>query len=473
MNKEELTNRIKYLREIEHLSTRQIAEELRISRGRCLRICSSRSGPDKIPAHSFLEPYRGLVAEWYAMHPSLRASQVWQRLLERGVNTSYTSVKRLTRPFRKKRTRSYWSLTFAPGEEAQVDWFIVDHPHLGRLAGFALILSFSRFLYAEIFPRLSFEFFIQGHLNAFTVLGGLPRALRYDNLRSVVTRRQPLTYNAAFLQFAHYFGFEIRLCNVRAGNEKGRVERAIRTIRETFLNTADNHHSLKALNSALLEWLCQKNDAIHRSTGQAPAALKNKEPLKALPQNPWLNRAVFPPKLPTKTGLVLFDSNQYSIPDYLVGNPLSVHAFCNRIEIYDSNGKRVAAHPRSFERNKAFLNPAHRSFTRISVKTKAERIYTVIKNLDLAFEQFLAAAEGAGDEPFRIAHAIFRLLARHARGAVLSAVRETLRQPVPRLSFLLSCLSEPSLTSQETVRPQNQNILNVTYKPRSLEEYSK
>ena len=472
MNSDELRNKIKYLRDVERLTSRQIAQELGISRGRCLRICSGKSGADKIPALSFLEPYRSLVGEWYATHPNLKASQIWQRLLARGVQTSYTSVKRLTRPFRKKRTRSYWPLTFAAGEEAQVDWFMVNHPRLGRLAGFALILSFSRFLYAKIFPRLSFEFFIEGHLNAFATLGGLPRALRYDNLRSVVIKRQPLTYNAAFLQFAHHFGFEIRLCNVHAGNEKGRVERAIRTIRETFLNDADQHHSLAALNSALKNWLDVKNNTIHRVTRKMPETLKAREQLRTLPENPWLNRLVHPPRLPTKTGLLYFDANQYSVPDYLAGTPLSIHAFCDRIEIYDATGKRVAAHPRSFARNKVFLNPAHRSFARLSVQSKADRIYAVIKNIDPIVERFLSSCESTGEDPFKVSYAIFRLLAAHSRGAVLSAIREALLQSKPHMSLLQTRLSEPQIIA-ESVSPQNQVLLQITYQPRSLEEYSK
>lgn len=363
-------------------------------------------------------------------------------------------------------------MTFAPGEEAQVDWFVVQHPLLGQLAGFALILSFSRFLYARIFPRLSFEFFIEGHLAAFALLGGLPRALRYDNLKSVVVRRQPLTYNAAFLQFACHYSFEIRLCNVRAGNEKGRVERAIRTIRETFLNTADQHHSLRALNTALAAWLEQKNNTTHRTTGKAPMVLKAEERLRPLPQNPWLNRCVHPPKLPTKTGLIHFDTNQYSVPEHLTGQPLIIHAFCDNIEIYDLADKRVAAHPRSFERNKTFINPLHRTFARIALKTKAERIYSVIKKLDPALEQFLALNEHAGEEPFRTAYGIFRLLTRHPRSVIRSAVRQALTRGVPHLHFLQTLITGGHTALQEEVRPHQQELLDINYKPRSLEEYS-
>ena len=114
-----------------------------------------------------------------------------------------------------------------------------------------MILSYSRYVFAHFFSRYSFEFFIEGHLMAFDDFVGLPRALRYDNLKSVVLKREPLQYNPAFLEFARHYGLEIRLCNPASGNEKGRVERLIRSIRDTFLNTADHHQSLVALNQAM------------------------------------------------------------------------------------------------------------------------------------------------------------------------------------------------------------------------------
>lgn len=427
---------------------------------------------DKIAKNFCLEQYRSIVGEWYTTYPTLQISQVWERLKARGIKTSYTSVKRLTRPFRRKAVKSYFPLSFSPGEEAQVDWFVVTHPILGTMSGFALILSFSRFLYARIFPRLSFEFFIEGHLSAFSVLGGITRALRYDNLKSVVIRREPRTYNAAFLEFAHHYGFEIRLCNVRAGNEKGRVERAIRTIRETFLNTANHHQTLRALNTALSAWLDEKNRTVHRTTGKPPLVLKAEERLRAIPQNPYLNRSVYPPKHSTKTGLIHFDTNQYSIPEHLTRDPLIIHAYTDRIEIYDEAGKRVATHPRSFERNRTFMNPLHRTFTRIAVKTKTDRIYSVIKNLDPAVEEFLTLCEHAGEEPFRTAYGIFRLLTRCPRSVILSAVREALAHGTPRLQLLQTLIADDKPTIEEEVRPHQKELLEINYQPRSLKEYS-
>jgi hypothetical protein len=140
----------------------------------------------------------------------------------------------------------YHQLTFLSGEEAQVDWCFIRHPQLGRLYGFVYILSYSRYLFAHIFPRSSFEFFIEGHLMAFSARGGIPYGIRYDNLASVVLKRGPeVQYNPRFLEFSRHYNLEIRLCNPGAGNEKGRVERAIRTLQETFFNTMDKYASLR------------------------------------------------------------------------------------------------------------------------------------------------------------------------------------------------------------------------------------
>ncbi len=171
-----------------------------------------------------------------------------------------TTVAKYTKTFRGKTERAYHPLTFMPAEEAQVDWCHVNHPKLGKLYCFVYILSYSRYLFANVFARSSFEFFIEGHLMAFSTMGGFPYGLRYDNLSSVVLRRKPMIeYNPRFLEVSHHYGIEIRLCNPGAGNEKGRVERAIRTMRDMFFNTMERYSSLKAFNQGLHEWVAWAN----------------------------------------------------------------------------------------------------------------------------------------------------------------------------------------------------------------------
>lgn len=462
--------KIRYLKDVMGLSFRQIAQQTGISRRRVLALYSG-DGQDRRLRGRRLETYRNLIASWFADVPDLRAVQVWKRLCERGIRISRRSCEEYTEVFRKKKKdKVYFPLTFLPGEEGQVDWFFENHPHLGKLAGFTLVLSYSRFAFAHFFPRSSFEFFIEGHLQAFEALGGSPQALRYDNLKSVVLKREPLTYNPGFLEFARSIGFEIRLCNVRAGNEKGRVERLIRSIRETFLNTASHHQSLPALNEALHRWIQEKNETVHRATDCVPLEKKKEERLKTLPDRRWNNVLIHPPKFPTKTGLMILDTNLYSVPEHVAHEPLSLHVFVDRVEIYDAKGRRVAAHPRSFERKQEILNPLHRSGHRLSDRAKRERIFALIVGMDPIAKTFLEANERAGEDPYQTAYVLFKLLRDFSRGMILSLVREAIAVKSCRVKFLVSRLQAPEAEAQR-VSPQNSFLLALDYQRRPLEDY--
>jgi len=468
---ETIRQTILYLRDVLNLSFYQIQDRMGISRKRVSRIYRGPSPQNNGPKRAFiLDAYRSLIGGWFKEHPTLRAGQVHEWLTARGIKVGYTTVVKYTRSFRRKVKKAYHPLTFLAGEEAQIDWCYINHPQLGKLYGFVFILSYSRYLFAHIFARNSFEFFIEGLMMAFAAVGGLPRCLRFDNLSTVVLKRNPeIQYNPRFLEFARYYGLEIRLCNPGAGNEKGRVERAIRTMRETFLNTAGKHSSLKALNSALHEWVDARNRTVHRATEKRPVDLLAEEKLRPLPEKPWNNVSVHPPAKTTKTAMMIFDTNTYSVPDYLVGRSLSIHSTPDTIKIYDGD-KQVASHPRSFQRRAQIINPLHRSYRKLSLKAKMQRIHEAIKNLHPALEDFLAKNQACGEDPQKTAYEIFKLMKSHSRGMLVSVASECLTRKSPRLRPYLSYLHrEPA--EAETVLPQNGNLLNISYKPRGLEEY--
>jgi transposase len=461
---------ILYLRDVLRLSFYQIEDRTGISRKRASRIYRG-SSPDKREKRDFiLDEYRSLIAEWFKEHPTLKAQQVHGWLRTRGVKISYPAVVKYTRGFRKKVQRAYHPLTFLPGEEAQTDWCFIHHPRLGKLYGFVLILSYSRYLFAHVFARSSFEFFIEGHRMAFAALGGIPYGIRYDNLSTVVLKRRPqLQYNPRFLEFSRYYNLEIRLCNPGAGNEKGRVERAIRTLRETFFNTLEKYASLKALNHALHEWVEHKNHTVHRTTEEKPAELLQEEKLRPLPENPWNNILIHPPVKTTKTALMIFDTNSYSVPDYLVGKSLSIHSTPETVMIYDG-AKQIASHPRSFDRRRQIINPLHRSYGKLSLKAKIERIHDVIKALHPVISDFLVKNQICGEDPRKTAYEIFKLMKSHSRGMLISVVSECLKKKSPRLRTFLSYLHR-EFTEAETVHPQKGELLNISYQPRGLEVY--
>ena len=208
MERESLEARVLHLSQVEKLTARQIAKELRVGRKRIKRIFQGQGSPlPTVIKKLLLDPYRHLIASWYEQHPRLQAKQIYQRLKSYGYGGSYPSVIRATSKYRCVKTAAYHVLNFLPGEEAQVDWFFFRHESLGMVAGFLYVLSFSRYAWGKFYPRTSFEFFLDGHLECFEHLKGFARRHRYDNLKSVVLSRDhsKIEYNSQFLDFARFF----------------------------------------------------------------------------------------------------------------------------------------------------------------------------------------------------------------------------------------------------------------------------
>ena len=129
------------------------------------RIVTGEERPKKPQKPVVLAPYLRLIDEWYARRPSLKATQVYERLKDYGYTGKYTAVSSYTRSMRKKRKEVYHELEFLPGECAQVDWMEANLP-FGKVRGFVFILAYSRYLFVRFYPRSSMEFFLDGHIES-------------------------------------------------------------------------------------------------------------------------------------------------------------------------------------------------------------------------------------------------------------------------------------------------------------------
>ncbi len=101
---------------------------------------------------------------------------------------------------------------------------------------FVMVLSWSRQIFLRFYLNQQMESFLRGHVAAFEAWQGLPRVLLYDNLKSAVLERQgdAIRFHPTLLALSAHYRFEPRPVAVARGNEKGRVERAIRYIRDNF-----------------------------------------------------------------------------------------------------------------------------------------------------------------------------------------------------------------------------------------------
>jgi transposase len=458
---------VRQLYEVERLSLRQIVQKLQVSRKTVSRIIQDQ--PLKKPTRKLLcQPYDRLIREWYQEYPFIKATQVYERLKSYGFPGGYGTVKRYTRPLRQKRSPGFHELTFLPGEEAQIDWMEWRFP-FGVLYGFVYLLAYSRYLFVHFYPRHSLEFFLDGHLKAFQEIGGVAHRHRYDNLKSVVLKRTPeITFNPQFLEFSRHYGFSIHPCTPGRANEKGRVERVIRDLKD-FLKITPCQH-LYVANREAYFWCQERNQRIHRSTDQKPTDLLKEEKLKTLPQIPYRPYRIVLAQV-SKTGFVEFDTNRYSVPSAYANTTAEVLAYADHLEIV-VRGKHIANHPRSWEQKQKIENPKHRqSLLNRTPHFKMQRIYQLLTAMDPKVAHFLKQAEEEGQEPDQIGYELFRILLTTSKTIFLAAVREAIQLKIYKTRYVQSLLGSDLSRPPHPVHPQNPTLLTLTYERRSLRDY--
>lgn len=361
----ELFHKIKHLHQTNGLTIAQIAEHLSLDARTVSRTLSEKQfRPRKSSGRvSLLDPFKASILRMLEQHP-YTAQQVLQKVKEEGFTGSYTIVKKYVRKVRPKHKPAFLSLSFAPGECAQVDWGNYDTVMVGdtqrRLSFFVMVLAYSRMMYVEFTLLQTMEHFLACHQNAFRALGGVPEKIMVDNLKSAVLQRllgQGPVFNPRYLDFANHYGFTIKPCGVRKGNEKGRVENGVGYVKKNFLAGLEIVN-FEMLNPAGKLWLDTiANVRIHGETRKKPIELFAEERLKPLPQNEYDVATVNSVRASCQFRVTL-DSNRYSVPAEYANQPLILKTYPDRLCVYAGH-KLIARHTRSYERHRDFENPDH------------------------------------------------------------------------------------------------------------------
>ncbi len=247
------------------------------------------------PVPTKLDPFKGIVQERLQAFPRLTAQRVFEEVRAAGYDGGYTQLKRYVRQVRPRPIDDAVRRFETPaGFQGQVDFASFNLPW-GRRYALVVVLGYSRLLWLRFYPRQNMQALFAGLEDAFAAFGGVPQELLFDQMRSVVIgddrlSRGALVLNAEFLRFAAHWGFRPRACRPYRAKTKGKVERPIRYVREsffygrTFLNDAD-------LNAQAERWLAAiANRRKHRTVGEAPLVRFERDErftLKSLAPSPY------------------------------------------------------------------------------------------------------------------------------------------------------------------------------------------
>jgi transposase len=389
---------------------------------------------------SKLDPYKLLIRETLEKYPRLTATRLVEMLKARGFDGGYEMVKRYVRGTRpQSRSEAYFRLETLPGEEAQVDWGMFGKLKVGNavrtLCCFVMVLSYSRGLFARFFLDMTMESFLRGHLRAFAAFGGVPRTALYDNLKSVVLERHgdAVRFHPRLLELAGHYHFAPKPCAPYRGNEKGKVERTIRYLRDSFF-AARRFTNVDDLNAQLARWI--HDIALVRPWPGAPDGRRvvdvfgeEKSRLLPLPEGTF-SADVMRGVASGKTPYIRFDGNDYSLPHTLVRKPLTLLASEETVRLLDGSTE-VARHARSYDKGERVDDQSHLEQLAKQKRHAAELrgrdvLRTTLKNATVFIEALALKGSALGAEtrrllnlvreygPHEVDAAIAEALAKHA-----------------------------------------------------------
>ena len=344
---------------------KEICRELRISRKVVRKVIRSnatefhyersrqpqpRIGPWRERLEALLEEN-----ESKATRERLTLIRIYEELRDLGYEGSYAAVRRYAIAWREKRASAtadaYVPLTFAPGEAYQFDWSheIVVMDGVTTTVKVAHVrLCHSRMMFVRAYPRETQEMVFDAHERAFAFFKGACGRGIYDNMKTAVETvfvGKDRQYNRRFLQMCSHHLVEPVACTPASGWEKGQVENQVGLVRERFFTPRLRFKSYDELNAWLLDkclsWA--KAHAHPERPDQTIWEVFEAERPKLIPYRGRFDGFHALPASVSKTCLVRFDNNKYSVSASAVGRPVDIHAYADRIVIRQ-DGRTVAEH---------------------------------------------------------------------------------------------------------------------------------
>jgi transposase len=308
--------------------------------------------------------------EGKAARERLTLVRLFEELRGLGYGGSYAAVRRYAIGWRKDRgatlAQAYVPLTFAPGEAYQFDWsheVVVMGGVTTTLKVAHVRLCHSRMMFARAYPRETQEMVFDAHDRAFAFFKGSCARGIYDNMKTAVETifvGKDRQYNRRFLQMCSHHLVEPVACTPASGWEKGQVENQVGLIRERFFAPRLRVKSYDELNAWLVD-KCVEYAKAHphpeRPDRTVWEAFEEERP-QLVPYRGRFDGFHALQASVSKTCLVRFDNNKYSVSASAIGRPVEVQAYADRI-IVRQDGRVVAEHPRCYGRGETIYDPWH------------------------------------------------------------------------------------------------------------------
>jgi transposase len=336
----------------------------------------------RIGRPSKAEPFRKLITEILKKEPELLSLELLRRARLEGYKGGKTALYALIAAVRPKKQRPMVRFEGLPGEFSQHDFGQVDVHFIDgskkRIHFFASRLKYSRWVEVTLVPNQRVEALVRTMTRHFEAFGGIPLLAVFDRPKTIAKKWKKdgtvTEWNTTFANVALDLGLGVELAWPRRGNQKGSVENLVGWVKGSFFKQR-RFLDLEDLEKQLAEWHEEVNTQRPcRATAEIPAERMAEEkkrlrPLKVAPPDLALRYPIYV----GPTGLVLFETNSYSMPPGAIGLPGTLYLYTDRVRIIA--GRFRSDHERLVGPHAKSMLAEHRAAMLAEVSGKRGRRY--------------------------------------------------------------------------------------------------
>jgi len=280
-----------------------------------------------------------------------KATDIHADLCRAGYKVSYRTVVRYVQGKKSKAEASVFDCfikqKYVPGERMEFDWGQVKIYIKGELRTFNMAATAlcSNGRWGQLYTHQDKQAMMEAHVESFKFWGHVPKFMVYDNMRTAVKSFTggEKTPTLELTQLEGYYGFKHQFCNVKAGNEKGHVERAVEILRRLAFAHRDHFDSKEEADEYLLS-ICHENNVKVQTLIQ--------EELNVM--SPSIGEmACFEAdyRHVDKLSTISVDTVRYSVPFSYVGKTVWMKKYSDKVVIYNTDGPakvEIAKHGRNY-----------------------------------------------------------------------------------------------------------------------------
>lgn len=474
------------LHHVEGMKPGTIARALSVHHSTVTRALEGRT-PEKAKRPRAIDGVRELLLMNLERHPQITASRLYEIAREAGYEGGRDHFRHEVARIRpRKQPEAFLRLSAIAGEEGQVDWGHFGTVQVGRakrrLMAFVVVLSFSRAIFLRFYHDDATGSFLRGHQAAFDFFQGVPRRMLYDNLKSAVISRcgDAILFNDELLRLSGKCLFEPRAAGVRRGNEKGRVERAIRYIRSSFFD-ARRFADIHDLNDQALAWVAgpalERPWPDDRTRSVKDALAEERRDLLPAPVDLAPVEDVIDVRVP-KWPYVRFDRNDYSVPAEHVRKMLVVRATEREVRVLDGTSV-VAHHRRSFGSGVVVEDPAH--VAELKRQKRRARKGAAMNRLLIQVPVVEELLRHFAERGMNIGSAVHNLTLLHdtygreaLEGAIEEAIRcETFHIPAVRSVIERTAMADPEPPRRQVSIPEDSKAAGITVRMTDYRDFDR